>query len=1415
MRPSLLYLNTIAAQLTLCTTSLAAPLDDNTSISETNSTILLDDPDGPYPTSLANWTAPANLTLTDEERNPYWPHSDEFPIVNQSSTSSFVYNLTGLDVDQGNPKRTKRQDGKVLLRIMPLGASITQGLNADHSDQTLQGGYRQPLREWLRFNGWEVNYVGSKENGNFADNQNEGHPGYQIAAVQQAMDPVMTQQQPNLVLLNAGTNDCTQADDASLTPTPGLTWVKSIPDRLRTMIDLIYKESPGVTIILSTLLPNYTPGNAPSYVNVANQGIRQLYTEYAAKNAKMVLAEMDGGWFQYPADYSDVTHPNDLGYSMMASIWATAFEEVVSAGYLSEPNDTGYESGNSSGTCLPSESSFGPATETVQTDIGYNDGTYSHSSELLLQDVLSIKGYHNKSMLGYHQFHFAQLVAVDDADYPRDEFIMILDPADRAFMKSKKADSSFSNYMQYRYNYGDGEFGDWEPVDIIGQGTPECLSRGVRFGDINGDGLDDFICINKEGSPFVSLNRGGSPPKFEYIGQIYSDRFAQANVRLADIDGDGRLDYCGMDPSGDVYCHRNGGTGDAPIKKYGGYWQGILLSGGGPTWDSLSTDIAGVRFLDINGDGRDDYVFVRDDGSTTIYINQRGDKDDGPGLKPHWEQASVSHLGFPGDTDINRDNILFGRIYGTGRQDYIRVDETKSGKTYGYSFSFWNNTGSGGRKLNGDGIHFCDMTGSGTDDMIYIWEGGMIDVWFRGGTDDSPTWTSHGRIANLAVDRKFMHVIDWDGDGRCDIMHVDKSTGDVTWWQNYQLQADIRPHIGAPLSAVTGGRCPQTFSPGLTDLAVRFGDLDGDGKADYLCMDPDGRTVAWLNKGLSGLTPLNQVKVSVGFDRPNHRWADVNGDGLVDFIWVDKHTGNVQFWENNGFIPSIGSSMNWIGYSSSWISGKERGENIQFPKMRAGSKRVDYHIVHPRNGRGTTYFNSNCGDGGVGPGPDDGAGAVDPQLPDNPNGGTTPSPICPRAATKCGSWPDYPDFIALGDSYGAGIGAGTRITDNTWDTQHACFQGTNANSRYLFYQTGDLRNKNFDFLACTGDTCSEITSDSSGGRGKSQLGYVSEISNENYAVMTLSIGGNDVKFADIAIWCLIVPTPVGTKCENLMQFAEKSVAAGQYSGQTSSQEYQDLYNKLLSTYRAVLKMPATSDNWLLIYGYGRFFNDADQSSTPGEDCAALSLSLVALGPTLDVDKRSRINAAIVAMNTLIKTAIAQVKGEFPRSKIRFVDIDPLLEGHRWCDKDENGQLKTFGDAWMFLPEGRDIVVDPSTGIPTVSPRDPDTGGPTWGEASWDCSIEPLDMEEEQSWYCALKAAEDSGDFDCDAYPEYCGETSKRDVQTRQLGGITEAPKYHTMKGFHPKSVVHIKAAEYVQLNYNDWQLDPDGCPCAP
>ena len=56
---------------------------------------------------------------------------------------------TGLDVNS----TVARRDAKdFFLRVMPLGASITQGVHSSDNN-----GYRKWLRQQLRFKGWNVN----------------------------------------------------------------------------------------------------------------------------------------------------------------------------------------------------------------------------------------------------------------------------------------------------------------------------------------------------------------------------------------------------------------------------------------------------------------------------------------------------------------------------------------------------------------------------------------------------------------------------------------------------------------------------------------------------------------------------------------------------------------------------------------------------------------------------------------------------------------------------------------------------------------------------------------------------------------------------------------------------------------------------------------------------------------------------------------------------------------------------------------------------------------------------------------------------------------------------------------------------------------------------------------------------------
>ena len=82
------------------------------------------------------------------------------PVASGESTPLIQY----FPASTVTPPLLRRLDKNDFLRILPLGASITQG-----SGSTTGNGYRKPLRDQLRFAGWKVNMVGTKKDGSMVD----------------------------------------------------------------------------------------------------------------------------------------------------------------------------------------------------------------------------------------------------------------------------------------------------------------------------------------------------------------------------------------------------------------------------------------------------------------------------------------------------------------------------------------------------------------------------------------------------------------------------------------------------------------------------------------------------------------------------------------------------------------------------------------------------------------------------------------------------------------------------------------------------------------------------------------------------------------------------------------------------------------------------------------------------------------------------------------------------------------------------------------------------------------------------------------------------------------------------------------------------------------------------------------------
>lgn len=212
----------------------------------------------------------------------------------------------------------------VALRIMSLGASVTFGTGSSTGNS-----YRKDLRDMLAAAGHEVNFVGTAENGNFTDRQVEATPGFVISQIAASAQAATASLLPNLVLMDAGTNNCNKGG--------------TVPDagaNVTAMINGVFAQSPGATVVLTTILVNKVAAQDACRVDV-NQQYAALAADMAAQGAKLVLVDMRSADGPTTADLADSRHPNDVGYQKMASVWFPGIQEAITKGFITAPADNG------------------------------------------------------------------------------------------------------------------------------------------------------------------------------------------------------------------------------------------------------------------------------------------------------------------------------------------------------------------------------------------------------------------------------------------------------------------------------------------------------------------------------------------------------------------------------------------------------------------------------------------------------------------------------------------------------------------------------------------------------------------------------------------------------------------------------------------------------------------------------------------------------------------------------------------------------------------------------------------------------------------------------------------------------------------------------------------------------------------
>ncbi|VUC25508.1 unnamed protein product [Clonostachys rosea] len=239
------------------------------------------------------------------------------------AVSSLSKTGVGLLTDKPSFVAHPGQNGAAIpLRIMPLGGSVTFGVGSSDGN-----GYRNELFNLLIAAGYQVTMLGSRASGSMTGNNNEGWRGFRIDQIETKVMRSVAKTLPNLFTVNAGSNDCIQNLD-----------LENAAERMGSMSEKLWLASPGSTIILSTLLPNYD-ARVDSRVQFVNQQFKELAKSKSAKGKRMVLVDMYCDSGPQTQDFVDGTHPNDSGYKQMARIWFDGIQEANRFGFLQSSQD--------------------------------------------------------------------------------------------------------------------------------------------------------------------------------------------------------------------------------------------------------------------------------------------------------------------------------------------------------------------------------------------------------------------------------------------------------------------------------------------------------------------------------------------------------------------------------------------------------------------------------------------------------------------------------------------------------------------------------------------------------------------------------------------------------------------------------------------------------------------------------------------------------------------------------------------------------------------------------------------------------------------------------------------------------------------------------------------------------------------
>ncbi|KAK7973640.1 elongation factor Tu GTP binding domain-containing protein [Apiospora arundinis] len=890
----------------------------------------------------------ANLVIhhmiNENEKRNGQPEGEELLTIDTSSCP-YVPPSTGKNVlKYGHSEPGKGVKPGTELRILCAGDSITVGYLSDRNGGD-GNGYRLQMRNDLSKD--KVSYAGTVSSGTMKDGYYAAWSGKTIQYISDHIGPSL-KHRPNIILLHAGTND--------MNPNTNIATEGNEPagaaDRLGKLIDQMIEACPDAVILVAMIVNTCDP----------NQSGRTK--EYQKLVPGVVKARRESGHHVLAADFTsfpvdslqDCIHPTNDGYHLFGDYWYD-FLTQIPKDWIKDP--VGADPDRKGGI----DSNGGLDGGIPAPDWGVSPvQAAANKRDVFMSALLAGDGGRKMCKTTPHWYGTGKIALGGVGHNGKWHY-------NKDWVAAGEVASGLKRdprYVRLHDMNGDGkadyvwldpETGmlicwlnnlpePWSPAgtndSIIGSGAGRAES--VFLADMNGDGMDDYMVVNPDtGAVRIWWNYGPDPDwvngwKFVDGGEIASGvpHANWATLRFPDINGDGRADYVYIGEGGALKHHMNTGSD-------GG--QDVLFEAMGGIATGAASDISKLIFGDMDGDGRDDYLIWDDIGGLTGFLNQPTNRE---GVPLYVDQGPAKTIA-DGITQ-NPDFIHLADLDGDGKDDYAYIDANGA-------IQLWWNRGTADTSMAIDGVRFADIDGDGVDDYVWLDAAtGAPTVFVNKGpnTDDSLGWLweplNGGRpIASGAAPAARVQFGDIDGDGKDDYLVLDAKTGALDLYLNRGPDASRAERWRwEPVGQIATG-----LGPGAH---VRFADIDGDGMDDYIFLHPGGRTTIYQNIYSSTPGPdwraLPEADAAGIGQRPEEiEFVDVDGDGRADYVWTSALDGRVRVWLND--YPKLPT---WRAQGEVAGGVGTAGSNIRWAQLQ-GTGRADYVAVDPGTGAVAAWLN--------------------------------------------------------------------------------------------------------------------------------------------------------------------------------------------------------------------------------------------------------------------------------------------------------------------------------------------------------------------------------------------------------------------------------------------------------------------------